>query len=265
MGSSLPALARPAGVVVSPRRLHSLTSVPRILSVLSVIAAISVAGCDSASRVVGPAPLPETSLPANYSVQYDDVLGTPRTINNTEAIGAYNAGAPGPFSNAEAFQIVRSFVTRYATVFHFRPGTDDFVVTLAEGRDGTNLVKMQQTYLGLPVDVMGYSAVVLPNRSIGWMNGHFMSDIRVITLPLVSAKAAGDQSVAAVAAAAGVSPTVVHVLGTPTLLITTRDNVPRLTWSAITAPEGLWTPSWTVWVDAQRGTVLAVLPNFIIN
>lgn len=258
MGSRLLGPARPAEAEVPPRRFHSRTSVCRFLSALALIAT-SVAGCGTTSHVVGPVAPPETVLPPNYSVQYDDVLGTPRTINNSEATGAYNPGAPGPFSDAEAFQIVRGFVTRYAAVFHFRPGTDDFVVTLAEGRDGTNLVKMQQTYLGLPVDVMGYSTVVLPNRSIGFMNGHFMPDIRVITRPIVSPETAGDRSIAALA------PTVVRLMGPPTLMITTRDYVPRLAWSSVVVEERPWGFSWTVRVDAQRGTVLAVIPNFIIN
>jgi len=227
--------------------------------VLALTATLAIAGCGTSHHVMGPAAVPETSLPSNYSVQYDDVLGTPRTINNIEATGAYNPGAPGPFSDAEAFQIVRDFVTRYAAVFRFRPGTDDFVVFRAEGRDVTNQMKIQQTYLGLQVDLLGYSTVVLPNRSSGRMNGHFMADIRVITIPLVTAEVAGERSIAALA------PSVVHLRGAPTLMITTRDNVPRLTWSAIVAAEGAFAFSWTVQVDAHSGAVLGVFPNFILN
>ena len=236
----------------SPSRLRSS---PHRLSGLIPTALLVLAGC-SPSHVLAPLPAPETSLPINYSVEIDSTLDTPRNVRNSEATGTYRPGAPAPFSDAEAFQIVRRFVEHYAPVFRFRPGVDDFTPTWAQGENGINLVKVQQTYLGLPVDVMGYGTAVLPNGHVGSMIGSFMADIHVSTIPLVRAESAGARAVEAL------EPTVVRLLGAPRLTITTYDRVPRLTWTAIVAG-GYGT--WTVNVDAQRGTVLGVFPNFILN
>lgn len=231
---------------------------PRVLPTLAL--ALWVAGGCSASHVVGPPSPPETELPSYYLVEYDPELGTPRRVWNQHAVGAARPGAPGPFSDAEALQIVRRFVVRYAAVFRLRPGIDDFVMTWSGSCDGANCLKVQQTYLGLPVDDMGYGVSVLSNREAASMIGRFMADLHLITRPLIPSSSAGKASVEALL------PAVVSLMSEPTLVVALADEgrKPRLAWSAVVvSSSGLW--SWTVRVDAQSGAVLSVTPNFIIN
>jgi hypothetical protein len=227
------------------------------MAALAAGLAVFAAGC-GASQSTAPTAASATELPSNYVVEYDSLFQTPRSVMNSEAAGSAIIGAPAPFTDAVAFQIVRRFVFHYAPVFRFRTGIDDFVVTYASGHDGANIVKLQQTYRGLPVDVMGYGTTVLANGSVGSMIGRFMPAIEVPTAPKVSSAVAADKAIAALA------PTAVSLASPPQLLITTYDLVPRLTWSAPVKADGSFS-SWTVMVDADSGAVLAVHSNLIIN
>lgn len=222
-----------------------------------VLLALLFAGCGGTRHAVL-APQPALSqLPAYYSVEYDSLFQTPRFVRNLHAADGFLVGAPAPFSNEEAFRIVRDFVTRYAPVFHFRPGTDGFVVTHADGRDGMNFVKITQTYLGLRVEAMGYGTSVLSNGEVGSMIGRFMPDIHLVTIPLVAPEAAAATSVAALDSIS------VTVFSAPERMIRVGDDFkPRLAWSTVVIHEWL---TWTVLVDAQTGKVLSVGQNFIIG
>jgi hypothetical protein len=222
-----------------------------------VVLACFLAGCGETRHAVL-APQPALSqLPAYYSVEYDSLFQTPRFVRNLHATGGYLAGAPAPFSNAEAFQIVRNFVTRYAPVFHFRPGTDGFVVTHADGGNGQNFVKITQTYLGLRVEPMGYGTSVLSSGEVGSMIGRFMPDIHLLTTPLIASETAAATSVAAL------DSIPVTVYSAPERMIQVGDDFkPRLVWSTVVVHEWL---TWTVFVDAQTGKVVSVRQNFIIN
>ena len=222
-----------------------------------VLLALLFAGCGETRHAVL-APQPGLSqLPAYYSVENDSLFQTPRFVRNLHATGGFLPGAPAPFSNAEAFQIVRGFVTRYAPVFHFRPGTDDFVVTHADGGNGQNLVKITQTYLGLRVEPMGYGTSVLSSGEVGSMIGRFMPDIHLLTTPLIASETAAATSVAAL------DSIPVTALSAPERMIRVGDDFKaRLVWSTVVVDHWL---SWTVFVDAQTGKVLGVCQNFIIN
>jgi hypothetical protein len=228
-------------------------SAPRALVGLGMLALALLVGCDS-SRPPPTGPEPPPTLPSNYRVEIDAELGTPRWVLNSET--SYRPGAPAPFSDAEAFQIVRSFVVQNAAVFRFRPGVDDFVATHFSGSNGENLVKITQTYRGLIVDYMGYGTSVLANGHVGSMSGRFMPWIEVRTLPKVSLDVAREKSIAALA------PTVVTVRDDPRLMVTTFNLVPRLALSTVVGNGWL---TWTVMVDALTAEVLGVRANFILN
>lgn len=237
-----------------PRRVTT----SRFVSALALVVWMT-SGCDS-PRVVGPAAPVVTELPSYYSVEYDPELGTPRLIQNQHAVGSAQPGAPAPFTDAEALLIVRQFVVRYAAVFKLRPKYDDFVAIWAASCDGSNCLKIQQTYRGLPVDFMGYGVSVLPNGEVGSMVGRFTPDLQILTRPLVRSTRAGATAVKALL------PTVVGLRSEPTLVIALvgEGREPHLAWSAVVeTPGSFW--SWTVRVDALSGAVLSVAPNFIVN
>lgn len=230
---------------------------PSRLAILFV--AFFVGGCGTSGVTrPGPGPDPVTGLPANYVVDYDPVLQTPRNVRNTDALGSVHPGEPAPFTDEVAFQIVRQFVIDYAPVFRFRRGVDDFVVTWAHGQDGLNFVKVQQTYRGLPVDGTGYGTSVLPGRAVGSMIGKFLPNIRISTSPVVSAETAGVRAIRALA------PMEVRPISTAKLVILVRDLAPRLAWSVQVQSVGSFA-SWTVLIDSRDGEVLAVRPNFILD
>ena len=230
-------------------------STPARLLAAALAATLALAGC-VASQVTGPQVPSDTALPSNFSVEYDAVLGTPRYVANLDATGGARPGVPAPFSDAVAFQIVRGFVLRYAPVFHVRPGVDDFVPTRFLGQDGQNIVKIQQTYRGVPVDVMGYGTTVLASGAVGSMIGRFMPDLTLSVSPGVRPAAATEHAIQALA------PRAVHELSPPVLTILTEGPAPRLTWwVAVIQDASPW--SWTVVVDARDGTVIDVRQNWI--
>jgi hypothetical protein len=221
-----------------------------------LVATLVVAGCGTHDAILKPSP-GASSLPVYYNVELDPVLGTPRYVANAHSEGMYQQGAPSRFSNEEAFRIVKDFVTAYAPVFRFRPGTDGFVATWALGSDGVNFVKVTQTYLGLEVEAMGYGTSVLPNGEVGSMIGRFLPDIHLITIPLVAAETAGRTSIAALL------PATVRIYGPPRRIVWVADDYStRLVWSTIVAQGWL---TWTVRVDAQTGKVLSVQQNWVTN
>jgi hypothetical protein len=249
---TVPTRARVRPVPRRPARRHGLVT-------LVLMASVALGGC-GASRVAAPGGVPGTALPPNYRVDIDSVLGTPRVVTNLEAAGVRRRGARAPFTDEMAFQIVRGFVLRHAAVFRARPGTDGFVATWADGRDGVNFVKVQQTYLGLPVDGLGYGTSVLPTGAIGSMIGRFRPGIALSTTPVLRPAEATVRAVAALA------PTETRALkpAALTIAIVGDDPTPRLAWSVVVAGVGGF-QSWTVTVDARDGAVLRVAQNWIEN
>ena len=228
------------------------------LRFVALIAVLALAGCD-ASRTVAPGAPPESTLPVEFSVRYDSTLTTPATIVNTNLAGSWTPGAPAPFPDDEAFRIARQFIVNHAPAFQYRVGLDDFVVRTSLRGNGQNIVKMQQTYRGLPVDVMGYASTVVAGGEIAFMNGHFMPNILVSTLPLFHVSKVEPLAIAAL------EPTPTHATEKPGLLVTTYDGIPRLTWGQTVANDLAAWQTWTVMVDATDGHVLGVQQNFIIN
>lgn len=254
------AIPRQVGRVSRRSRRPSAPRRPVALAILgaglSLLATGSVAGC-RAARVTAPAGVAEPALPARYAVEFDSLLQTPRWVRNLDAVGAARPGAPAPFTDAVAAQIVRGFVRRYAPVFRLRPGVDDFASVWAEGRDGVNFVKVRQTYRGLPVEFMGYGTMVLGDGAMGSMIGRFLPGIAIAVVPWLTPEQAAARAVAALA------PTPVRAGAPATLTVALIGDglEPRLAWSLVaTAEAGWW--SWTVTVDAQDGTVLRVSQNW---
>jgi len=221
---------------------------------------MAVVGCHG-SELVGPLQIPSAQLPPYYRVDLDPDLHTPRVVENEHLLGAAQPGVPGAFTNQQAFDIVRGFVTRYAPVFQFRPGLDDFTMLGATSRDGMNFVTLQQTYRGLPVIGFGYGTSVLPSGEVATFIGRFLADVHVPESPSVEAGVAADSARAAVGALVTVP---VEVAGSPALAVLPGDDHPRLAWMILVRTvDGFG--SWTVYVDARRGGVLRVSSNVIIG
>ena len=231
----------------------------RFFARLAPLALLVLAGCGESSRVVEPGAPPIETLPASFSVRYDSTLGTPAFMYDTNASGVLQPGVPAPYRSDEAFLLVRQFVVNHAPVFQYRVGLDDFVVTTSLGGNGQNTAKMQQTYRGLPVNAMGYAGTVIAGGQVVQMNGRFMPNIMVSTLPLFH-----ESKVAPVAELA-VRHATTQVVGAPSLVITTYDDVPRLAWAQKVANVNASWMTWTVYVDATDGQVLGVGENFILN
>jgi hypothetical protein len=197
-------------------------------------------------------------IPEGYVVEMDSVYFTPRWVRNVHASGSYRPGAPAPYTDAQAFRIVREFVRRNAALFKTRDGIDDFRVTYAAAREGYNIVKVTQTYFGLPLDHFGYGVAVLPNAIIGSMIGRLIPGIDVSTRPVVSGTVASSIARRALAGTAVTVPVAAE------LMISTVNDVPRLTWNVRVVSDGGFA-SWQVWVDAHDGAVLGVFSNLIIG
>jgi len=217
-------------------------------------------GCRGTTLLM-PLDLPQAQLPPYYHVDLDPDLTTPRLVENDHLIGAARPGTPGAFTNEQAFGIVRGFVTRYAPVFHFRAGLDDFRMLGASSRDGLNHVTLQQTYLGLPVIGFGYGTSVLSSGEVGSFIGRFLADVRVPVSPSADAAVAADAALAAVAPHTTVP---VEVVGSPALVVLPGEDHPRLAWAFLVQTTDSF-GSWTVYVDARKGGVLRVTPNVIVG
>jgi len=138
-----------------------------------------------------------------WSVEWDPLLRTPIRMTNASIDAAITEEGEDPA--AESGQPVRSPIDPTSAeaalrrVFLDEPDffrmrrEDDFVLVRTSARNWLRVVRLAQTYRGVPVAGAGYEAHVVPNGRVGTIQGRFYPEIIIDVQPgLVASQAEGE-------------------------------------------------------------------------
>src|SRR5439155_21737005 len=136
-------------------------------------------------------------LSDQWVVQWDPANRTPITMTNRSLQDESSQGEPISDEAAEA--AVRGVFHEYRDWFRLRNGVDDIRVVRSYTRDWLRILRIEQTYKGIPVAGGGYDVRVLTGWRVGSVEGAFYPDIEMSVNPVLSEGQADQRAQAAVA------------------------------------------------------------------
>jgi hypothetical protein len=217
----------------------------------SVTAAVPRAGAASPS----PAQLEAAEALARtgaWSVLWDQETGSPASITEARtSVGAAHRGT----RRFSPDSLATSFVRANAGLFPLRSGRDSLA---ASGLDSSGArarrngiiytIRLEQLYLGLPVEAGGYAVSMSPDGEVLSLNGRLYPGIELDPRPAIDAEESGRIAIQAIGAGAD------SVSRSIPLRVSRRDGQDHLVW-APTVPENPM-HVWVVRVDAHDGRVI---------
>jgi hypothetical protein len=194
----------------------------------------------------------ELKRTGEWVVRWDEETGSPATIEEQELSVGAAYRRPRSFAPDSCAE---SFIREHSGLFPLRPGIDGLVVKQIEstprrapGRGPLHVVRVEQTYMGLPVEFGGYTISMSPDGKVLFMNGRFFGGIDLDPRPSMDADECARIAIQEVGAGA-------DSITKPIRLVVKRHaSLDRLVW-AVTVPEHM-AHVWVVHVDAHDGRVI---------
>jgi hypothetical protein len=194
-----------------------------------------------------------------WTVQWDPESRTPLRMSNRSLQEETPPGSE-PVSEAVALEALRAVVAEHLEWFRLRPGVDDLRLVRGRAEGWLRVIRVEQTYKGVPVAGAGYEARVLPTGRVGSMEGRLHPDLEMSVTPVLSPQLAEDRAHSAFVGRT--SPPAYPQLqfewqhafdDARALAIIPRDGRFTLAWGVVirTPPS-----STRVFVDATSGTVV---------
>jgi hypothetical protein len=261
MRASFSRHARAGYAALAMSRPRSRDRAPLHAALAVVLAAAS--GC-MALPEQGPIDVAAGRVSDSWTVQWDPPSRTPLAMTNKSLADESPSGGE-PISEEAALDALRAVFEEHRDWFRLRPGVDDLRLVRSYAQGWLRLVRVEQTYKGLPVAGGGYEARVLPAGRVGSIQGRLYPEIETSIVPSLSAQLAETRAQSAFASGATppqhlqVTFEWQHAFGSGSaLVILPRGGEFALAWGVVirTPPTG----STRVYVDATSGTVLGYQP-----